>query len=211
MTLVCLPSKIPAHFLGNQYDDHKNELGETKTKLKNLRGTFDRLQERAKTLETEKTIMQSKLTELEYRSMRDNLMFYGVPEQEHKDCEQVIKQVIGEQLGLVQAGNISFDRAHTVGMHVRGKVRPIVAKFHYYKEREMVRTKAYEHADDLKKANLGIGTQCPKQIREARKPLYTIMEQEKAEGNTVKLVKDKLYINGKLYKPAEPMTTETSS
>ena len=81
----------------------------------------------------------------------------------------------------------------------------------YYKEREIVRTKAYEHAVDLKRANLGISTQCPKQIREARKPLYTIMEQVKAKGNTVKLVKDKLYINGKLYKPAEPMATETSS
>ena len=95
-------------FIGSQYDDHKKELGETKTKLKDLQGTCDRLQERAKTLESEKTNIQSKLTDLEYRSMRDNLMFYGVPNQEHEDCEQVIKQVIGEQLGLVQAGNISF-------------------------------------------------------------------------------------------------------
>ena len=94
--------------------------------------------------------------------MRDNLMVYGVPVQEHENCENVIKQIIGEQLRLQQAGNIAFDSAQRVGMPVRGKVRPIVAKFHYYKELEMVRTKAYEQAIYLKKANLGIGTQCPK-------------------------------------------------
>ena len=75
----------------------------------------------------------------------------------------------------------------------------------------MVRSKSFEHADNFKKANLGIGTQSPKEIREARKTLYTIMEQEKAKGNAVKMVRDRLYINGKLYKPDEPMATETSS
>ena len=89
-----------------------------------------------------------------------------------------------------------------------------MAKFHYYKEREMIRSKSFEHADKLKTANIGIGTQCPKQIRDTRKPLYAIMEKEKAKGNTVKLLRDKLYINGKLYKPGpepeESMATETN-
>ena len=198
-------------FIGNKYDDHKKELDEAKSKLKNLQSTCDKLEKKTQTLETEKTALQSKLTDLEWRDMRPNLMFYGVPEQENEDCEQTVKQIMVEQLGLLQAGNVMFERVHRVGLPARGKVRPIVARFTYYKEREMVRSKSFEHADNLKKANLGIGTQSPKEIREARKTLYTIMEQEKAKGNAVKMVRDRLYINGNLYKPDEPMATETSS
>lgn len=71
-----------------------------------------------------------------------------------------------------------------------------------------MRNKSFEHADVLKAANIGIGAQLPKQMRDTRKNLFTFMEQERAKGKTVKLVRDKLYINGQLYKPDEPMITE---
>ena len=67
-----------------------------------------------------------------------------------------------------------------------------MAKFHYYKEREMVRSKSFKYGDRLKAANLGIDTQFPKQTCDARKPLYAVMGREKANGKTVKLVRDKL-------------------
>ena len=135
-------------------------------------------------------------------------MFYGLPEQENENCENVLKGLIGEKLQLPQAGNLAFDRVHRVGVPARGKVRPIVAKFHYFKERELVRNKSFELADNLKAANIGIGAQWPKQMRDARKTLSAVMAQEKAKGNVVKLVRDKLYINGQLYKPDESMITE---
>lgn len=89
-----------------------------------------------------------------------------------------------------------FDRVHRVGTASNNKVRPIVAKFHYFKQREIVRQASYDHAQALKGANIGIGIQWPQQVREARKSLYPIMQQEKSKGNAVKLVKDKLFVNG---------------
>ena len=145
-------------FIGKQYDDHKREIDDAKSKLKSLKGTCDQLEKKTKSLESEKSSLEVKLTDLEYRSMRDNLMFYGVAEHENEDCEYVIKNIIADNLDLPRAGNITFDRVHRVGLPARGKTRPIVAKFHYYKEREMVRSKSFEHADKLKTANIAIGT-----------------------------------------------------
>ena len=127
-------------------------------------------------------------------------MFYGVSEQQNEDCEVLVKQFINEKLEIPQTGNLSFDRVHRVGPPAHGKVTPIVAKFHYYKEREAVRNKSFELADKLKAEKVGVGAQWPKQIRETRKNLHAIMQQEKDKGNTVKLMKDKLYVNGHLSK-----------
>ena len=126
-------------------------------------------------------------------------MFYGVPEKENENCENRIKALISKKLELSQAGSISFDRVHMIGPFSHGKIRPIVAKFYYYKEREVVRTKSFELSEKLKAEKNGIGAQWPKQMRETRKTLRAIMQQERAERNTTKIVKDKLYVNGHLY------------
>ena len=89
----------------------------------------------------------------------------------------MIKGLIGEKLQIPQVGNLASDR-----VPARGKVRPIVANFHYYKEREQVRNKSFELADILKAADIDIGAQWPKQMRDARKTLSFIMAQEKAKG-----------------------------
>lgn len=137
--------------------------------------------------------------------MRDNLLFYGVPEGgDAENCENIVKQICAEKLEMPDAHAFSFDRVHRVGNPSQNKVRPIVAKFHYFKQREIVRKASYDRADALKNANLGIGVQWSQQEREARKVLNPIMQQEKSKGNTVKLVKDKLFVNGVEYVPSQP-------
>ena len=95
--------------------------------------------------------------------------------------------------------NMIFDRAHRVGPKSRSNVRPIVVKFHYYSEREAVRKTSFDHAERLKNAELGIGIQLPKDIRDARKPLYPEMKKAKNEGKSVKFWGKKLYVNGVEY------------
>ena len=43
-------------------------------------------------------------------------MFYGVPERENEDCENLIKALISEKLELSRAESIPFDRMHRVGL-----------------------------------------------------------------------------------------------
>ena len=138
--------------------------------------------------------------------MRDNLMFYGIKEQQNEDCEVRIKQLINVALEIPQADKLTFYRVHRVGAPAHGKVRPIVAKFHYFKEREAVRNKSFELSDKLKGENVGVGAQWPKKMRKTRKNLYDVMQREKVKGNTVKLMKDKLFVNGHLYQPGSTLT-----
>lgn len=92
-----------------------------------------------------------------------------------------------------------FDRAHRVGARPGPKPRPIVVKFHYYHERELVRKRSFDYSETLKSGNMGIGAQLPKETREARKQYYPAMKKAKSEGKKVKFVGSKLYIEGVEY------------
>lgn len=71
---------------------------------------------------------------------------------------------------------MTFDRVHGVGTFSNNKIRPIVAKFRYIKERK----KAYAQRADLQRQNLGIGKQWLPEVRETRKALFSIMRHERS-------------------------------
>ena len=191
-------------FISGENDDRKNELKRAKSEITNLKGKCSDLENSSKSYMVKCAKLEAKVSDLESRSMRDNLLFYGVPEGgETEDCEYCVKKVCAEQLQLQEAQILAFDRVHRVGNPSHNKVRPIVAKFHYFKQREIVRKASYDHADKLKEVNLGVGMQWPQHVREARKALYPIMQQEKLNGKTVKLVRDKLFVNGVEYVPGQ--------
>ena len=60
-----------------------------------------------------------------------------------------------------------------------------------YKDREDVRAQANSMRNDLKSSNHGVGIQIPKEWRDARRRLYSIMQAERLKGNRV--MKKKLY------------------
>ena len=189
-------------FMDGENDDRKKELKAAKTEVTSLKSRCETLENKNKNYMEQCAKLGSKVTDLESRSMRDNLLFYGVPEGGNtENCELMIKNVMAEKLNIPDVHTIMFDRVHRVGSASHNKVRPIVAKFHYYNQREIVRQASYDRAEELKNHNLGVGIQWPQQIRDARKALYPIMQQAKNDGKTVKLVKDKLFINGVEYKP----------
>ncbi|MCG8044656.1 MAG: hypothetical protein N0E48_03050 [Candidatus Thiodiazotropha endolucinida] len=147
------------------------------------------------------TKLETKFTDLESRSMRDNLLFYGIPETQGdtEDCDYLVKQFCNEHLELHQAKDMLLDRVHRVGVKKPNRSRPVVAKFHYFRDRETVRLKSYNYTEAMKLKKVGVGVQQPQQIREARKPLYPVMQKAKENGKSVKFVKDKLYIDGVEY------------
>ena len=188
-------------FISGENDDRKKELERTKVEINKLRTECTNIQSNTNYLKARNHTLEAKVTDLESRSMRDNLLFYGISERgQQENCEQLVKGVCTDTLGLAEAENMTFDRVHRVGTFSKNKVRPIVAKFHYFREREIIRQKAYENNAALKRMNLGIGRQWPSEVRETRKALFPIMQREKLQGNTVKLVKDKLFVNDVEYR-----------
>ena len=183
-------------FVAKEHEQSKTEMKAAKGDMKNIKQTCEKL-------EREANSMKEKMVDLESRSMRENLMFYGIAEQgKDEDCEQLVKNVCKESLKIATADSLLFDRAHRVGTKSGSKVRPIVVKFHYYHERELVRKRSFDYGEALKGQNLGIGAQLPKQLRDGRRPFYPAMRKAQNEGKNVKFVGAKLFIEGEEYKGA---------
>ena len=95
--------------------------------------------------------------------------------------------------------NIKFDRVHRLGRYKRYQTRPrpIIAKFHDFSSKDMVKRKAPE---TLKNTPYGVREQYPEEYERRRKVLYPKMKHAKQnKDNKVRLVKDTLYINNEKY------------
>ena len=201
------------NFLSDTYDEHKKDLETAKTEIKNakseisgLKTRCDAIENRSREYQTESSKLQRKVYELESRSMRDNLVFHGLPKSANENCDLLVKTFCKEKLEMeaTEVDRVVFDRIHRIGRleNLRpGNIRPIVAKFHRYNEREKVRQIGYEKRAALKGENMAVRPQLPSEILEKRKPLYPVFEKAKNDGHRVKFVLDKLYINGREYIP----------
>ncbi|KAK3093698.1 hypothetical protein FSP39_019012 [Pinctada imbricata] len=141
------------------------------------------------------------LLDVQARGMRENLMFWGVPENPDENCTEIILNLCQNELKMERVKErVKIDRAHRSGKKMigqRAKPRPIVAKFHSYEVKEEIRSKS----SLLSKTDIGISQQFPKEIYERRKALIPIMKREREKGREVKLVRDRLFINNREYKP----------
>lgn len=195
-------------FVGEKYDQQQNDIMGVKGEVKKLQDSCVTLQGTINSVEKDWDRMNDKVLDNEFRSMRENLIFYGIPEAgniQAERCDVAVKEFIEKNLKM-DTSNLLFDRAHRLGNKISSKPRPIIVKFHYFHDREKVRSTAYNLRNELKNANLGVGVQLPKEWREARKKLYPVMQAEKRQGHSVKFVGEKLYVNGHLYKPPSGST-----
>ena len=122
-------------------------------------------------------------------------MFYKIPEERNEtddDCVEKVLNLIEEDLEIPNAkAEMKLHRAHRIGRYNPTKIRPIVAKFAYYPDREKVR----KNANKLKGKSQGISQQFPKEIMDKRKKLVPIMKQARENGQDAYITVDKLYIH----------------
>ena len=135
------------------------------------------------------------VTEIKCHSMKNNLIFSGLPYENNEDCEQTVKTFLYNEMGIRQ--NIEIENVHRFGNPGLTGVKPIVAHFIYRKELEIILNHGYR----LKGKFYSVNEQFPKEIEKRRKQLYPVIKQAKQEKKRVKLVRDKLFINGRLYNP----------
>ncbi|MCW4343356.1 MAG: hypothetical protein N0E48_08350, partial [Candidatus Thiodiazotropha endolucinida] len=143
--------------------------------------------------------------------MQTNLVFYGLaeaPKGDTENCEHKLRDFLRNELDFDDqetVNNIVFDRVHRLGRPRRDQdanPRPIVARFERYRDRELIR-EAGKRLND-KNNGYNIREQFPQEIEIRRKQLYPVMRHYlRDRNNRVVLVRDKLYINGELYKREE--------
>lgn len=188
----------------NMYDDITSNNIDSDKKLKNIEKRLQALEEQSQHMNKLIRDTDDKVTDVRWRTMRENLLFFGVPEVENfsengENCEARIKQIIKSEMKIEK--DIPMDRVHRIGRYNNRNLRPrpIVVKFTYFKDRELVRLTATTTLIDT---SYGVSEQFPPEIEEKRKPLYEAAKKARLnKDNTVRLVRDKLYINGELFIP----------
>ena len=139
--------------------------------------------------------MRNDILDLKCRSMKNNLIFTGLKYSQNENCEEKLRSFLYHELGIehkIELGNVHRikGRSHNGG-------RPIVARFIFRKNLELVISKGYL----LRNTPFGIKEQFPEVIEKRRQKLYPVMKDAKRQKRQVELVRDTLYIDGERYVP----------
>jgi uncharacterized coiled-coil protein SlyX len=197
-------------FIDTSVDESKTDLTKAKDDLKKMKKLCDDMQTTVSDYQKREETHVEKILDLEARSMRDNLIFYGLeepqkPKQGEKpkpdNCEELVKALISNTLEIDTDG-MEFNRIHRLGGDRAKKPRPIIVNFHRYADREKVRIKSYDKdtKNALKDLKQGIGVQMPQQYRDARKVFSEYIKAEENSGKEMRIMGNKLYVDGKLTK-----------
>ncbi|XP_062577668.1 uncharacterized protein LOC134239508 [Saccostrea cucullata] len=158
------------HFLSKQYEAQRSEVKEIKESVVQIRKRSEVILNENKTVISELQTVKNNLfdlnerhLDLQMRTMRNNLIFDGIPEAQEEDTEAVLKEFIHIVMGIEE--EIQFHRVHRLGRKIPNKHRPIIAKIVLFKERERVRREA---PTTLVGKPFGVNEQFPKAINDRR-------------------------------------------
>ena len=82
-----------------------------------------------KTHEQDANKCKEVILDLKARSMRENLISYGITETSqgtNEKCDELVKDLIQTHLKMDNVSNITLDRAHRFDAKYNGKMRPIM-------------------------------------------------------------------------------------
>ncbi|XP_052225073.1 uncharacterized protein LOC127840700 [Dreissena polymorpha] len=159
------------------------------------------LAERVQVLVKERDTLREDVSYLQSQSMRNNLIFTSIPEatgnvMETPEMTEVkLRQHLVSAFKLSQevATSIRFERVHrSPGSPTHGKIRNIVAKFSFFKDREMVRKRWKE----LDGTAFRVFEQFPPEVMMKRRQLVPKMKEARRLGKRAYLAYDTLYIDG---------------
>ena len=213
-------------YFGDSHDDIITENSQMKTKVDNLCARVSKLElskvqleesqrsqyESLRNLKSEQyesgvkqKSIETKLIDVQWRSMRENLIFTGVKEETDENPEMTLRTFMSETMKIND--EVPLDRVHRLGKIKQpqpgeeAKPRPLIAKFERYRDKEMVRMAA---PTALEGTDYGVREQYPVEIEDKRRILYPVMRSfKKNKQNKVRLIRDKLFINDIEYIPTE--------
>jgi DNA repair exonuclease SbcCD ATPase subunit len=181
-----------ASFINSEFEETKQKIKAADTHIQKLSKQCEQFQNTIEKLELKNITLESKANDLEARSMRENLLFHGIAETNGENCETLVKSFITDTLNIKE--QITLDRAHRIGKPNSNGPRPIVAKFHSYRTRELVRTTAATMATELRNAEQGVGIQQTKAVLQKRREMCAIVDRERAAGHQFKWAGSRLLV-----------------
>ena len=174
-------------------DDQDKKIDALQEKNSELEREVEQLKNEVVTVKSQLSNQQKKITTLELYQRRENLIFNGVPSDANERCAEKIKSILQNNMGLLDADSIKFDRCHR--MNSKTQPPPIICSFNWSVDRNRV----WSAKSKLKGSKFSISEDFPKEINIRRKSLYPIMITAKKLGMNSYLNVDRLIINGSTY------------
>ena len=147
---------------------------------------------------------QEKVIALQNYSRRENLRFMNVPKQEGENCANIIYDFIDSELNMDDE-NIQFHAIHRVGKRrtsdetSKAYPRPIIARFLYREDRDMVLKAKGRLRNSLQDVNVYITQDYAKAIQMERKVLTKAMFLARKKGMNARVVDRNLVVNNNVY------------
>ena len=185
-----------------EVEDVKKVNDELRDRCLVLEGRLTRAEKEVGDLKEEMLLQQA-------RSMKDNLKFFNIPEEEDEECEETLRNFLKVEMKVnaVNMNKIHFDRVHRIGAPQRQMTedglqrhRPIVAKFNPYVGKSIV----LQHITKLdKKKGFGVNDQLPREMDERKKQLLPLYKQAKDNKKNPKWSMDKVVVGGEVRQVAK--------
>ena len=166
-----------------QLEEIKGEITKTNNRLEEAEDRIEKAEERLLNVEGVLSEMlklhaqmETKLTEQESRSRRENIRLYGISEGAEKDSASVtefVEQLLGNNLDIADTTTLQIERAHrSLGPKPPPHAQPrsIVVKFASFRTKEMVLRKAWQKKGlMLEETRINVDNDYPPRILQRRK------------------------------------------
>ena len=163
-------------FLSNENSEIKNKVTANETSINNK---IDQIEQKS--------------TDLEDRSRRNNLVFFGIEEHGDKynteNCEALVTNIL-INTGVIGKDDIHdqmYDRAHRLGPKKPGqeRPRPIIVRMTFYKDKQYILSQTHK----LKRSTFGISEDFSKYTLSVRKTLLASAKIAKSQCKEIKSFK----------------------
>lgn len=125
---------------------------------------------------------------------RNNLTIIGLPEQDNETQADLSKLMQDKIFSVIGTSPRSIERMHRLGKK-QSKARPVIFRLYDFKEKQEIMC----NCPKLKGMNVSISDGFSKSVVLSRKCLWESAKNERSSGKRVRLVYDRLYVDGKAY------------
>ena len=177
--------------LNNKIEKQQSEIDSIKDHVSQLEQENDALRQNNADLNEKMKKLEKKTDDLEGRSRRNNLIFYGVAKEDDEtssSCEDRLREIFTDRLELSE--DIMLDRVHRLSDKPSA---PLIARFTYFKHKTAVLRAKHK----FKGTNIFVSEDFSEAVRDVRKKLRSFIPNLKAAGKRVMMVHDHLLVDGK--------------
>ena len=186
-------------FISNTFDETNTEINQLKKNVDDLTKTMNianddilYLSKSLSDVQTENAKAHNDILYIQHRTMRFNLLFYGVPDGgQNEDTEVVLSTFLEKEIGITEA---PVQVTHRLWPFHENQSKPRTIVAHFVRLRDKARI--LKDAKKLAGKPFGISEQYPKEISERRKQLYPIYKQARRNNRRAFLKVDRLFIDG---------------